>query len=275
MTVDEALRDAARTGLQRIDAQTLLAWSLGRPRHDRAWLHAHGGDAMDAGAQARFQAAVRRRHDGEPVAYITGQRDFHGLDLQVDARVLDPRPDTETLVDWALAKLAGHPRPRLLDLGTGSGAIALSLQAARADAQVWATDISADALVVAQANAQRLGLPVRFHRGHWFQGVEGVFDLIVSNPPYVRDSDPHLESLRHEPRQALTAGADGLRDLRHIVEHAPLHLAAGAWLLLEHGWDQASGVRERLASRGFTDIETRTDLGGIERCTGGRWPAGR
>jgi release factor glutamine methyltransferase len=273
MTLDEALRAATNDGLARIDAQVLLGWALGRPRHDRAWLLAHGGDAVGASAQARFHGAVQRRQQGEPVAYITGHKNFHGIELQVDARALDPRPDTETLVDWALECLAGQATPSVLDLGTGSGAIALALQAAYPAAALVASDVSSDALALAQANARRLGLPVGFVHGAWFEAVATRFDLVVSNPPYVREDDPHLAGLRHEPLLALTAGADGLRDLRLIARQAPDHLVPGGWLLLEHGWDQAAAVRDMLTTAGFIAIETRNDLGGIERCTGGQWPS--
>jgi release factor glutamine methyltransferase len=204
-----------------------------------------------------------RRAADEPVAYLTGQKGFYGLNLQVDARVLDPRPDTETLVDWALERLAGHPAPRVLDLGTGSGAIALALAHARPDATVLAVDASADALAVARANAERLRLPVQFAQSDWFSAVPGPFDLIVSNPPYIAERDPHLPALRHEPLAALVAGADGLRDLRAIAAAAPTHLVPGGWLLLEHGWDQAEAVQTLLRTQGFEEVQTRNDLAGM------------
>jgi release factor glutamine methyltransferase len=209
------------------------------------------------------------------VAYLTGHKGFYGLDLAVDARVLDPRPDTETLVDWALELLPdaapGQPALRLADLGTGSGAIALALQHARPAAEVWAVDASTDALAVAQANAARLQLPVRFAHSHWLSALQGKFDAIISNPPYIRDDDPHMPALRHEPRQALTSGADGLQDIRHIVDTAPRYLGDGGWLLIEHGWDQAEDVRALLAQRGFAQVQSRKDLAGIERASGGQW----
>ena len=192
---------------------------------------------LEEAAHAQFIALCQRRLGGEPVAYLTGRKEFYGLPLQVDARVLDPRPDTETLVDWALEVIALLTSPRVVDLGTGSGAIALALQSQRADAKVLAVDASADALAVAQANAQRLGLPVRFQRSaNWLQGVDGLFDAIVSNPPYIASADPHLAALTHEPLQALASGADGLDDIRTIVAQAPAPpaagrlAAAGAWL---------------------------------------------
>lgn len=271
MTLTGALAWAQAQGLDRLDAQMLLLWALGRPTADRAWLLTHDRDPLDAAAQARFQATVARRTAGEPVAYLVGEKEFHGLALQVDARVLVPRPDTETLVDWALALLRERPTPRILDLGTGSGAVALALQRARPDAFVMALDASPDALAVAQANAQRLGLPVVFTPGNWLQGLAAApFDAIVSNPPYIAEGDPHLAALRHEPRQALTAGADGLDDLRRIVRQAPAHLKPGGWLLLEHGHDQSAAVQALLRAAGFEAVASQPDLAGVARCSGGR-----
>jgi len=272
MTVAAALRQAAARGLDRLDAQLLLLHALGRDPQDRAWLLGHDTDALPAAAHARFDALCTRRLHGEPVAYLLGHREFHGLLLAVDTRVLVPRPDTETLVDWALALLAPLPAPAVLDLGTGSGAIALALQHRRPDAHVEAVDRSADALAVARANAARLGLPVRFRQASWLDGAGAGWMMIVSNPPYVAQADPHLAALTHEPRSALAAGADGLDDLRTIVAQAPAHLAVGGWLLLEHGWDQAQAVRTLLAQAGFTEVASQRDLAGIERCSGGRWP---
>ena len=272
-TVGAALHAAGALGIDRLDAQLLLLHALQRPLHDRAWLLAHDTDALPDAAWPPFLAHCTRRAVGEPLAYLVGEKDFHGLTLHVDPRVLVPRPDTETLVDWALALLRERRAPALLDLGTGSGAIALALQHARPDARVDALDASADALAVAQANAARLQLAVRFAQGEWLDGAAGGYDLIVANPPYIAAGDPHLAALAHEPQQALTAGADGLDDLRRIVADAPEHLADGAWLLLEHGFGQAAGVRALLRARGFAAVQSRTDLGGIERCSGGQWRA--
>jgi release factor glutamine methyltransferase len=278
LMVKDGLRQAQTLGLDRLDAQLLLLHSLQQALHDRAWLLAHDTDRLTAEHLTTWQDAVQRRLRGEPVAYITGQKDFFGLTLQVDARVLDPRPDTETLVEWALAVLPTAPTPqrlRLLDLGTGSGAIALALQHTRPDSQVWAVDASEDALAVARANAKRLNLPVQCLTSHWLTQVDvqatGLFDLIVSNPPYVSVGDPHLAALMHEPLQALASGADGLEDIRQIIAQAPSHLARGGWLLLEHGWDQAHAVHRLLRDAGFEDIQSRPDLAGIQRCTGGCW----
>ena len=271
-TIAQALTQAHTLGLPRIDAQMLLLHVLGRAGADRAWLLAHDTDAIEPAAHAQFIALCQRRAAGEPVAYLTGRKEFYGLALQVDARVLDPRPDTETLVDWALHVIAQLPSPRIADLGTGSGAIALALQSQRPTAQVLAVDASEGALAVAQANAQRLGLPVRFQHGNWLDGITGLFDAIVSNPPYIPAHDPHLAALTHEPLQALASGADGLDDLRTLIAQAPEHLAPGGWLLLEHGHDQAEAVSALLWAQGFAQVQSRNDLAGIARCTGGQWP---
>ena len=287
MLISHALRDAASPALTRLEAQMLLLHTLGRSTQDRAWLLAHDQDMLDADTLTRYQAACQRRVAGEPVAYITGHKAFFGLDLQIDARVLDPRPDTETLVDWALEVMATLASPCVLDLGTGSGAIALALAHARPDAQVWAVDASLDALAVAQANAQRLDLPVQFQHGNWFAPATPStappttppatpgwaaqrFEVMVSNPPYIAAADPHLAALTHEPLCALAAGPDGLDDLRTIVSGATVHLQPGGWLLLEHGHDQAAAVRQLLVDGGFEDVQSRNDIAGIARCSGGR-----
>jgi release factor glutamine methyltransferase len=271
MTIAQALAQAAALGVARLDAQLLLLHVLHRPSGDRAWLIAHDDDAVQADALARYDALCRRRMAGEPVAYLTGRKEFFGLELDVDARVLVPRPETETLVEWALDVLQGVPSPAVVDLGTGSGAIALAIAKARPDARVTAVDRSAGAVAVARANAQRLGLAVDVREGDWLDGLP-VFDLVVSNPPYVAAADPHLAALRAEPLSALVAGADGLDDLRRIVAQAPAHLRPGGWLLLEHGYDQASAVHGLLADAGFAGAASRSDLAGIPRCTGGQWP---
>ncbi|MBS0292524.1 MAG: peptide chain release factor N(5)-glutamine methyltransferase [Proteobacteria bacterium] len=273
-TLAQALAQAQATGLARIDAQMLLLHVLGRSTRDRAWLLTHDADTLTADALARWQALCARRAAGEPVAYLTGHKEFFGLALQVDARVLDPRPDTETLVEWALELLTPRPAPRVADLGTGSGAIALALQQQRPDAQVLAVDASADALAVARANAQRLGLAVQCVHGDWLAGLAGPFDIIVSNPPYIPAQDPHLAALTHEPLSALASGADGLDDIRTIVAQAPALLAPGGWLLLEHGWDQAPAVQTLLRAAGFAQVQGRNDLAGIARCSGGTMPVG-
>lgn len=274
MEIRQALAAACSAlGLERLDAQLLLLHVLGRPQDDRAWLLAHDTDALDPDTEMRYISLTRRRAAGTPLAYLTGVREFYGLPLQVDARVLDPRPDTEILVDWALACIASMTAPHVVDLGTGSGAIALALKHSRPDSQVEGVDASTDALAVARANAQALRLEVPFHHGHWLDGVTGTFHLIVSNPPYIAEEDPHLERLGHEPRMALTSGPDGLDAIRTIVTQAPARLAPGGWLLLEHGWDQADAVRALLSQAGFVQVQSRKDLAGIERCSGGCWLA--
>jgi len=270
-TIAQAVGWAQTQGLDRLDAQLLVLHAVGRADVERAWLLAHDIDALPDAAHATLQATVRRRATGEPLAYITGHKAFYGLDLSVDARVLVPRPDTETLVDWAL-ELLGTAPARVLDLGTGSGAIALALQHSRPNLDVLAIDYSADALAVAQANAQRLHLRVRFAQGSWLDGVQGRFDLIVSNPPYIAALDPHLAALTHEPLQALASGVHGLDDIRTIIAQAGRHLQPGGWLLLEHGYDQAAAVRTLLADAGFDHAQSRRDLAGIERCSGAAGP---
>jgi release factor glutamine methyltransferase len=270
VTLQDALREAAALGVARLDAQLLLLHVLQRPAGDRAWLIAHDADSLAEDPARSFSELSTRRAAGEPLAYLVGQKEFFGLPLQVDARVLVPRPDTETLVEWALEVLQGRKEPRVIDLGTGSGAIALAIQKERPDARVEAVDRSASALEVARANAQRLALPVQFREADWLDGAVGSYDLIASNPPYVAAGDPHLPGLRHEPESALVAGADGLDDIRRIAAAAPARLAPGGWLLLEHGWDQAEAVRHLLIAAGLADVTSRKDLAGIARCSGGR-----
>jgi release factor glutamine methyltransferase len=275
MTLAEALRQAQALGLERLDAQWLLLALLGQPAQDRAWLLAHDEQALPEPAAAQWPGLIAQRSDGVPLAYLTGRKAFYGLDFQVDARVLDPRADTETLVDWALERVQELTSPTVLDLGTGSGAVALAIAHACPQAQVCASDISPDALAVAQANAQRLGLGLRvqFALGEWLQPWAGQrFDLIVSNPPYVAEPDPHWPGLRHEPRLALAAGPDGLDALRWLVAHAAEHLKAGGWLLLEHGHDQADAVQTLLRTQGWQQVQSRLDEAGIRRCTGAGTP---
>lgn len=272
VTVGQALVRARAMGLDRLDAQWLLGHQLQR---DRAWLIAHDDADLAAADAAAFAQACQRRADGEPLAYLTGERGFHGLRLQVTPDVLVPRPDTECLVDWALDLLRTwppNPPPQVLDLGTGSGAIALALAHSHPAARLSATDLSPAALAVAQANARRLSLAVTFSQGGWWQAVPGDarFDLVLSNPPYIAGDDPHLPALRHEPLLALTPGGDGLGALREIIAGAPVHLAPGGWLLLEHGWDQAEAVAALLRQAGFEQVASRFDLAGRQRCTGGR-----
>jgi release factor glutamine methyltransferase len=267
----QAIVAAGSLGLDRLDAQLLLLHVLGKPSHERAWLIAHDRDPLPTEVNDRFQALCQRRASGEPLAYIVGQQEFFGLPLAVDSRVLIPRPDTETLVNWALDVMPVGAA-KVIDLGTGSGAVALAIKHARSVADVSAIDASADAVAVARSNAAALGLAVPIENSRWLEQVNGRFDVIVSNPPYVREGDPHLAALGHEPMQALTAGNDGLSDLRQIIASAPTHLTAGGWLLLEHGYDQAEAVRHMLREKGFECVSSRDDLAGVQRCSGGRWP---
>lgn len=270
MTVDEALAAARRLGLARLDAALLLAHHL---QCRREWLLAHPEAPIDAAVAERVEADARRRADGVPLAYLTGHREFMGLDLLVDPAVLVPRPETELLADWALERLhalaAATARPQVIDLGTGSGALAIVLAEACPQAAVTATDISEPALRVARANAIRLGADIRFVQCDWWSAVAGGarYDLAVANPPYVAPGDPHLAALRHEPSRALVAEDNGLAALRRIVEQAPAYLSG--WLLLEHGWDQAEAVHGLLAGRGFREVTSRSDLSGHWRCSGG------
>lgn len=270
MTIAQALAAALALGLDRLDAQLLLLHALARPQQDRAWLLAHDGDEFAAADAQAYRQLCARRAGGEPLAYIVGHKEFFGLELNVDARVLVPRPDTETLVEWALEVLRPAAAPRVIDLGTGSGAIALAIKKACPDALVEAVDASPDALAVARENARALALDVSFQRASWLTGTTARYDLIVSNPPYMGAQDPHLAALTHEPLSALAAGPDGLQDIREIVAQAPAHLESGGWLLLEHGWDQAEAVRALLQAAGFTGVSSRRDLAGIERCSGGQ-----
>lgn len=289
MTIAQALAASLALGLDRLDAQLLLLHALGRPQGERAWLLSHDRDEIAASDAERYRQLCARRAGGEPLAYIVGHKEFFGLELRVDPRVLVPRPDTETLVEWALEVLkkchpgldpgsmtswiAGQARndgPHIIDLGTGSGAIALAIKNARPDAMVEAVDASPGALEVAAANAQSLGLDVAFRRSSWLTGSTAMYDLIVSNPPYVAAHDPHLAALAHEPLSALAAGTDGLTDIRAIVAQAPAHLKPGGWLLLEHGWDQAEAVRALLRAADLAAVTSRRDLAGIERCSGGQ-----
>lgn len=268
LTVSRAL---AASGLVPFEAKLLLGHALGR---DRAWLAAHADDVVAAQEAKAFDALARRRRDGEPIAYLIGRREFYGLDLEITSDVLIPRPETELLVDLALARLTTDRAARVLDLGTGSGAVALAIAASRRSAQVIGTDISSAALALARRNAARLSIGnVSFVVSDWFAALaDQRFDLVVANPPYVAAGDPHLREgdLRHEPTQALTAGADGLSAIRVIVAAAPAQLADGGWLLLEHGHNQADAVGALLRDAGLADVRAARDLAGILRVSYGR-----
>jgi release factor glutamine methyltransferase len=269
--VRELIASAARTLGERLEAELLLVHVLGKPR---SWLVAHADDVLDDAQVTAFEALVQRRHRGEPVAYITGRRGFWSLELEVTPVTLIPRPETELLVELALQRLptAG----RIVDLGTGSGAIALAIARERPQARVMATDASRDALAVALRNAARLGLThVGFLHGDWFAPLAGErFNLIVSNPPYIEADDPHLGQgdLRFEPASALASGADGLDDIRRIVEGARTHLEPGGWLMMEHGWNQGDAVRSSLSTAGYHNVFTAQDLEQRDRVSGAIWP---
>ena len=285
MAADEARRDDAAASaslllraspLPALEARVLLAHVLGWRRTE---LITRGDEPLGAARVAQFRALEARRLQGEPIAQLVGSREFFGLEFEVTPDVLIPRPDTELLVETALADMAGIRAPRVLDLGTGSGAIAVAIASARPDARVWAVDRSAAALAVAARNAARLldtarpgGAPT-FVEGSWYGALDASlrFHAIVSNPPYIASGDPHLSSgdLRYEPRGALTDDADGLTALRAIVADAPRWLARGGVLWMEHGYDQAGAVRALLAARGFADVRSAHDLAGIERISGG------
>jgi release factor glutamine methyltransferase len=272
-----------REGMQRLagledgaqEAAMLLAHALGQ---SRSWLYAHGDDLPDAVGAARYRAWLQARVDGTPVAYLTGSRGFWTLQLEVTPATLIPRPETERLIELALERLPREADADVVDLGTGSGAIALALAAERPRARVVAVDASADALRVARRNATAHSLArVEFVQGSWWAPLAGRrFDLVVSNPPYIADDDRHLVEgdLRFEPRMALASGRDGLDAIRAIVAGAPVHLHAGGWLLVEHGWQQGAAVRGLFEGAALVDVVTATDLEGRDRVTLGRRPDG-
>ena len=269
--LDSLLR-AAATRIDATDARWLLAHAAGR---SQTWLFAHGRDPAPEEVAARFDTLVARREAGEPVAYLTGTRGFFGFELAVSPATLIPRPETELLVELALARLPVR-RARVADLGTGSGAIALAIAREGPDADVIATDASSAALEVARANAVALDLArVRFAHGDWYAPLAGArFDVIASNPPYIEDADPHLArgDLRFEPASALSSGVDGLDAIRALAAGAIAHLEPGGWLLVEHGFDQGAAVRALFAEAGLCGVDTVRDLEARDRVTLGRAP---
>jgi release factor glutamine methyltransferase len=269
------LRDMLAAATQRLgeqaDAEALLLHVLGKPR---SWLFSHADDVPDVDVQTAYASLVDRRAEGEPVAYLTGRRGFWSMELEVTPATLIPRPETELLVELALQRLPNDRKFSVVDLGTGSGAIALSIASERPLAHVTATDASTAALSVARRNAQRLNIAnVDFKQGDWLSPLgERRFDLIVSNPPYIEADDAHLAQgdLRFEPSIALASGHDGLDDIRRIVRGASNHLETGGWLLFEHGWNQGQAVRALLASAGYKEVFTAQDLEDRDRVSGGR-----
>jgi len=255
--------------LDALDNRILLCHALGLTR---VGLITRSERALSADEAQRFAALVQRRLDGEPIAYIVGQREFFGLPFEVSGAVLIPRPDTELLVELTLERLPMSGR--VLDMGTGSGAIAVALAHTRRDADVTALDVSPEALAVACRNAAANGARVAFLQSDWYAALDGLppFDVIASNPPYIASGDRHLSEgdLRYEPVGALTDHADGLSALRIIVAGAKTRLKPGGWLLMEHGYDQSAAVRQLLSEQGYTDVQSWTDLAGIERVTGAR-----
>ncbi|SFU87061.1 peptide chain release factor N(5)-glutamine methyltransferase [Halomonas korlensis] len=282
MRVDQLLAQAsarlARAGSPsaRLDAELLLCQVL---QVDRTWLYTWGDRDVATLERARFEALVAARAAGQPIAHLTGEREFWGLPLMTTADTLIPRPDTETLVEAAL-ELAGGAPGRLLDLGTGTGAVALAFASERPDWHVTGVDIRPEAVALARRNAERLAIAnATFFRSDWFAALndepgDARFALIVSNPPYIAADDAHLQrgDLRFEPHSALVAGEGGLADLRHLAGQARRHLLPGGWLLLEHGFDQAGPVREALAAAGLLAVQSRLDLAGHERVSLGQTP---
>lgn len=262
----------AASGLIPSEGRILLAHVLQR---DRGWLAAHGEDELSAAQAKSFEALTRRRREGgEPIAYLTGRREFYGLELQITPDVLIPRPETELLVDLALDRIDEREGAPVLDLGSGSGAIALAIARRRPSRPVLGVDVSREAVALARSNAHSLAIVnASFAESDWFAQLQPeAFALIVTNPPYVADEDVHLTQgdLRFEPSGALRGGSDGLAAIRAIVAGAPAFLAPGAWLLIEHGYNQAESVRALLADAGFSGVESRRDLAGIQRVSIGR-----
>ncbi len=271
MTLGEALT-AARGRIDRLDARLLLQYATGCTHTD---ILARPETPVISPAYDQFNEWVARRAHGEPLAYLVGESEFRGRVFQVSPDVLIPRPETEVLIDLALEKASHLAQARILDLGTGSGIVAISLALEISAARLVAVDLSAGALSIARTNAGRLGARVDFHHGSWFEPLAGEhFDLIVSNPPYIAEGDSHLsgDGLPFEPRMALSdgeAGGNGLACIRQIVAQAAAHLNPGGWLLFEHGYDQGEASRNLLAAAGFKDTFTKTDLAGTDRVSGG------
>lgn len=273
LTAQSALAKNLDASEARLEAQLLMQHVLNA---NRAWLIAHENELLSAADSNEYENLLHRRLTGEPIAYILGYREFYGLKLKVSSATLIPRPDTETLVEAALGKCRASKATDILDLGAGSGAIALAIAKNHPDARVTAVDASQTALDIAAENARQLSISnVQFQLSNWFSALQGEkFDVIVSNPPYIAQNDAHLEQgdLRFEPTSALASGADGLDDIRIIINDSLLHLNPQGWLMLEHGYNQAGSIQGLMAQAGLVDIETLQDLGGNERVTIGKNP---
>jgi release factor glutamine methyltransferase len=274
ITISALLRDASsqiESETPRLDAELLLSFVL---KKNTAWLFAHGDDELTQVEQENFMRFLQRRKIGEPIAHIIGTQGFWTLDFVVTADTLIPRPETELLVELAIAKIVSGKGVRVLDLGTGSGAIALAIASECQNAEVIAVDKSVAAVMVARENADKNNLKIEFIESDWFAALKNqTFDLIVSNPPYISDDDPHLKQggVRFEPLTALASGEDGLDDIRHIVSKAPVHCLPDAWLMIEHGFDQGEQVRDLFLASGFINVETMQDLEHRDRVTIGKW----
>lgn len=274
ISIQQLLKESRlpNSATERLDVELLLAAVLNKPT---SYLHTWPEKLVDQDQLALFNEYLQKRLLGEPIAYILGEQGFWSLDLQVGKQTLIPRPDTELLVETCLSQIPKDTRLGILDLGTGTGAIALAIASERPYCRVVGVDFIEGAVQLAEKNRTKLGISnAGFKQSNWFSDLSGQqFNIIVSNPPYIANDDPHLDQgdVRFEPKTALISGEDGLRDIRHIVEQAPNYLLSDGWLFFEHGYQQAKAVQQLLADRGFIHISTFFDLGGNERVTGGQW----
>jgi release factor glutamine methyltransferase len=278
LTIQRALNIAKSRGIDRLETQLWLSHVMKSPSDERclrAWLIIHEAEPLTLEQQTVWEQGLTRLQAGEPLAYLLGKKEFFSLNLMVNSQVLIPRPDTEVLVQWALDTLPLLPSatPRVLDLGTGSGAIAVALKKSAPHIEMHAVDISHSALEVARHNAATLGVSVHFHEGSWWEPIKHLqFDLVVSNPPYIDPLDPHLAALKYEPLQALVSSSKGFNDLEAIIKVSSKLLPSSSCLLLEHGYTQKDDLQECFHQFGFSKIASRQDLAGQWRCTGG-WRA--